>query len=258
MAETPQKNKPVYNNKRFKPSEYNFDMFIGPRAGDQLQDFTLTDLESGSPLKLSDFSGKWVVVETASSTCSMYTKNIPDMKDISEEMDDVEFVVVYVREAHPGERLAQHKDMAEKLAAAKIIAPRYGEHRRILVDNYDGDFHRAYGAMPNVVYIIRPDGKIHYRCNWAAPHKVKEALEDRESLHTVENADLVTLRASRKKFHMLRTMWTGGVIALYDFLKGAPYVVGKHMKVDAYYNKHGKFKNQPEDISESPVPTLTK
>ncbi len=258
MTGTTNKNKPVYNNKRFKPSEYNFDMFIGPRAGDPLEDFTLTDLETGNLVKLSDFNGKWVVVETASSTCSMYTKNIPDMKDIAEEITDVVFVVVYVREAHPGERLSQHKDMAEKIAAAKIIAPRYGEHRRVLVDNYDGDFHRAYGAMPNVVYIIRPDGKIHYRCNWAAPHKVKEALEDRESLHTVENADLVTLRASRKKLHMFRTMWTGGVIALYDFLKGAPYVLGKHMKVDAYYNKHGKFKNQMEDISEDPGPALTK
>ena len=258
MNQAANKSKPIYNNKRFKPSEYNFDMFVGPRAGDPLQDFTLTDLESGNPVKLSDFEGKWVVVETASSTCSMYTKNIPDMKDIAEAMNDVEFVVVYVREAHPGERLAQHKDMSEKLEAAKIIAPRYGEHRRVLVDNYEGDFHRAYGAMPNVVYIIRPDGKIHYRCNWAAPHKVKEALEDRENFHTVENADLVTLRASRKKLHMFRTMWTGGVIALYDFLKGAPYVVGKHMKVDAYYNKHGKFKNQPEDVSEAPGPASSK
>jgi len=53
-------------------------------------------------------------------------------------------------------------------------------------------------------------------------------------------------------------MWTGGLIALYDFLKGAPYVVGKHIKVDAYYNKHGKFKNQPDDISESPGPSPVK
>ena len=147
MNQAATKSKPIYNNKRFKPSEYNFDMFVGPRAGDPLQDFTLTDLESGNPVKLSDFKGKWVVVETASSTCSMYTKNIPDMKDIAEEMNDVEFVVVYVREAHPGERLAQHKDISEKIEAAKLVAPRYGEHRRVLVDNYEGDFHRAYGAM---------------------------------------------------------------------------------------------------------------
>ena len=258
MEEQSVASKPVYNNKRFKPSEYNFDMFIGPRAGEKLQDFELTDLKTGKLVKLSDFSGKWLAIETASSTCSMYTKNIADMRKIVDEHKDVEFIVVYVREAHPGERLGQHKNMEEKFEAAKLVSPRYGEHRRVLVDNYTGDFHKAYGAMPNVVYVIRPDGRIHYRCNWTAPQKVREALEDRNNFHTMENADLVTLRASRKKLHMLRTMWTGGIIALYDFFKGAPYVVGKHIKVDAYYKKHGKFKNQPDDISESPGPTPIK
>ena len=47
----------IYNNKRFKVSDYNFEMFIGPRAGDQIKDFTLTDLETGKALKLSDLSG---------------------------------------------------------------------------------------------------------------------------------------------------------------------------------------------------------
>ena len=144
---------PIYNNKRFKVSDYNFEMFIGPRAGDQVKDYTLTDLKTGEDVKLTDFNGKWVVIETGSSTCSMYTKNIPDMKEIVDEFPDVEFVIVYVREAHPGERLGPHQNMEEKLSAAKLVAPRYGEHRRVLVDNLDGDFHRAYGAMPNVVYM---------------------------------------------------------------------------------------------------------
>jgi len=44
---------------------------------------------------------------------------------------------------------------------------------------------------------------------------------------------------------MFRTMWTGGAIALWDFLKGAPHVVAKHKMIDDYYAKHGKFRNQP-------------
>jgi hypothetical protein len=40
-------------------------------------------------------------------------------------------------------------------------------------------------------------------------------------------------------------MWTGGFVALYDFVKGAPLTVARHAKVDAYYKKHGRFKNQP-------------
>ncbi|MDH5750565.1 MAG: redoxin domain-containing protein [Rhodospirillales bacterium] len=235
-----------YNNQRFKVHHYNFDLFVGPAAGEQLKDFPLTDLETGTQVKLSDFHGKWVVLETASSTCSMYTKNIGEMEAMAAEFPDVEFVVVYVREAHPGERLHQHRNMDEKIKAAKLLKPRYGEYRRVLVDSHGGDFHRAYGSMPNVLYIIRPDGTVHFRCNWAAPQLVREALNDRENLHTLENADMLALRASRKKYNMIRTMWTGGFIALFDFFRGLPHVVAKHKLVDDYYNKHGRFKNQPD------------
>ena len=244
MSEQPQ---PIYNNKRFKVSDYNFEMFIGPRAGDRIKDYTLIDLNTGENVKLSDFSGKWLVIETGSSTCSMYTKNIPDMKQIVAEFQDVEFVIVYVREAHPGERLGPHQNVDEKLNAARLVIPRYGEHRRVLVDNLEGDFHRAFGAMPNVIYIIRPDGTVHYRCNWAAPSLVRDALKDRDKYHTLENADTLTLRASRKKLHMIRTMWTGGIVALYDFFKGVPLVMAKHNKIDTYYDKYGRFINDPAD-----------
>jgi len=238
---------PIYNTPRFRVSDYNFEMFVGPRAGDDFKDFTLTDLASGAAVKLSDFAGKWVVVETGSSTCSMYTKNIPDMKAIAGEFPDVEFLLVYVREAHPGERLGPHKKFDDKIKAAKLVGPRYAEHRRVLVDNFEGDFHRAYGAMPNVLYIIRPDGKIHYRCNWATPAAVRGALRDRARFHTLENADTLSLRAGRKKMHMIRTMWTGGGIALYDFFRGMPLTLARHYKTDTFYKKHGRFINDPAD-----------
>ena len=238
---------PIYNNPRFRVSDYNFEMFVGPRAGDDLKDFTLTELATGDAVKLTDFAGKWVVIETGSSTCSMYTKNIPDMKQIAGEFADVEFLLVYVREAHPGERLGPHQNMDDKIKAAKLVAPRYAEHRRVLVDNLDGDFHRAYGSMPNVIYIIRPDGKVHYRCNWATPAAVRSALNDRDNYHTQENADTLSLRAGRKKAHMIRTMWTGGTIALYDFFRGMPLTLARHYKTDTFYKKHGRFINDPAD-----------
>jgi hypothetical protein len=101
--------------------------------------------------------------------------------------------------------------------------------------------------MPNVVYIIRPDGRIHYRCNWATPAAVREALNDRENFHTMENADMKAINASRRKMHMIRTMWTGGVVALYDFFKGMPLAVQRHHRTDTFYKKHGRFINDPAD-----------
>ena len=121
-----------YNNPRFKVKQYDFEVFLGPAAGEKIEDFTLTDLNTGDDVKLSDFEGKWVVIETASSTCSMYTKNITIMEEVVKEFPDVEFLCVYVREAHPGERLGPHRSMDDKKAAANLLAPRYGEFRRIL------------------------------------------------------------------------------------------------------------------------------
>ena len=239
------KPKMVYNSPRFKVKQYDWDVFVGPAAGEPAIDATLNDLDTGKEVKLSDFKGKWLVLETGSSTCSMYTKNIPDMESIEKDFPDVEFALIYVREAHPGERLHQHQDFNEKLAAARLLKPRYGEHRRILVDSMEGGYHLKYGAMPNTIYVIRPDFTVHYRCNWATADALREALTDRDNLHTQENADVKSLKASRGMYTSLRTMWTGGLLALWDFVVAGPALARRHKLVDDYYTKHGKFKQQP-------------
>lgn len=237
--------KMIYNNERFGVKEYDWDVFGGPSAGEQYVDATLEDIDTGEQVKLSDYAGKWMVIETGSSTCSMYTKNIPDMKDLRAEFPDVEFLMIYVREAHPGERLHQHKNYDEKKAAAKLVKPRYQEHRRVLVDTHEGDFHRKYGMMPNILYVIRPDGTVHYRCNWATAEDLRTALTERDKLHTYENADVKKLKAARGLYTTVRTMWTGGFMALYDFVKAGPGMAIRHQKVDAYYRENGKFNKKP-------------
>ena len=232
----------IYNAPRFTVKQYDWDVFVGPAAGDPVKDYDFTDLDAGRTVKLSDFKGKWAVLETGSSTCSMYTKNIPDMDSLAQEFPDVEFLVIYVREAHPGERLHQHKSQGEKLEAARLLKPRYKEFRRILVDSYEGDYHRAHGAMPNTIYVIRPDGTVHYRCNWATTEALRVALSERDRFHTLENADVKSLKAARGLGVTLRTMWTGGFLALWDFIMATPQLHKRHALVDEYYEKHGKFK----------------
>ncbi|MGI9259216.1 MAG: deiodinase-like protein [Gammaproteobacteria bacterium] len=241
MTET---DRPPYNNERFKIKNYDWDLFRGPHAGDQAPGFTVTDLETGEAVSLSDYRGRWLVIETGSSTCSMYTKNIPGMDDLRSEYPDVDFVVIYVREAHPGERLHQHKNFDEKVSAAKLLKPRYSEHRRVLVDDHAGSFHQPYGMKPNFIYVIRPDGVVHYRCDWAHIDGLREALNDRENLHTLEHADIDKLHAARGMGIAIRTMWTGGLIALWDFFAAGPELVKRHKFEDEYYEKHGRFRNE--------------
>ena len=49
----------------------------------------------------------------------MYIKIIPDMKGIEEEFPDVIFLIIYVQEAHPGERLGAHKNWGRKARGSK-------------------------------------------------------------------------------------------------------------------------------------------
>ena len=111
-----------YNNPRFKIRLYDWDLFVGPQAGQPAPNFEVTDLVSGTPVRLPDFRGQWVVIEAGSSTCSMYTKNIPGMAELRGAHPDVRFLVVYVREAHPGERLRQHK-RANSLSLEQVTGP---------------------------------------------------------------------------------------------------------------------------------------
>lgn len=231
-----------YLRPRFNPKHYDYTSFPGPRAGEPATDVTLYDQE-GNPVKLSDFRGKWVVLETGSATCSMYTKNIPGMRELCAEFPDVEFLVVYVREAHPGERLSQHKTFEDKKKAAELLKPRYDEFRTVLLDSLDGEMHRLYGLMPNIVYIINPEGIVHYRCNWATIDGVREALTDREHVHTDENADMLKLWRERDTMNSLRTMWTGGFVALWDFAKAVPTLLRRHQVADKKYEQEGRLKS---------------
>ena len=171
--------------------------------------------------------------------------DIPDMKSIQDDFPDVEFLLIYVREAHPGERLHQHRSFEEKTKAAKLVKPRYNEHRRVLVDAHEGDFHKKYGMMPNILYVIRPDGTVHYRCNWATAKSLRDALEKPDEFHTYENADVKELKAARGLYTTIRTMWTGGIVALYDFVKAGPGMAIRHQKVDAFYRENGSFNKKP-------------
>ncbi len=244
MAET--SGKLDYLNPRFKVGLYDWDLFAGPGAGEPAPDFTAVDL-AGKEVKLSDFRGRWVVLETGSATCSQYSKNIERVGELREEFPDVEFLVVYVREAHPGERLPQHRSFEEKKRAAALLPQKYREHRRILIDSLDGEMHRTYGAMPNVVYVVNPDGIVHYRCDWMYIEGLRKALRERDRVHPEEHAELRKISAQRSIWTAIRTMWTGGIVALWDFVVQTPALYRKHKLIDAYYRAHGRFRRRPDE-----------
>ena len=73
---------------------------------------------------------------------------------------------------------------------------------------------------------------------------LQSALDDRDNLHTVEHADMQALHATRGMGIAIRTMWTGGLVALWDFFAAGPQLAKRHKLEDSYYAEHGRFKNQ--------------
>ena len=224
-----------YNYGRFQPAYYDLASFPGPRVGETAPDVAAVRAEDGAPVRLSDFRGRTVVLETGSLTCPMYVKNIPAMRALARAHPDVAFLVLYVREAHPGERVPAHRTTAEKRACAARLPASEGETRRILVDDVVGTAHRAYGGLPDMVYVVGPDGQVRFRGDWTEPAAVEAALapDAEPALLTREHFE----PAKPAPPLALRVLWRAGAAAVLDFVVGLPGLLALHRKARERYGR---------------------
>jgi len=77
-----------------------------------------------------------------------------------------EVFIVYVREAHPGENYSHHTSFEQKLAHAGKLRDLEKVKIPILVDDLQGTTHRAYGLLPNMIYLIDREGVVVYKSDW--------------------------------------------------------------------------------------------
>ena len=81
--------------------------------------------------------------------------------------DDVDFVMLNVREAHPGENYPQPDTMEGKMDHARTLKDFYQLPWTVAVDDLDGTLNLAMDGKPNSAYLIDRDGKIAFRSVWA-------------------------------------------------------------------------------------------
>ncbi len=102
---------------------------------------------------------------------------IPVMESLARTYrGSVDFYILYVREAHPGENYPAHKSFSEKVNNANDLKRLETVGRTILIDDLEGTMNRDYGARPNSVSIIGKDGIISYRADWNDPREVEKHL----------------------------------------------------------------------------------
>ena len=89
--------------------------------------------------------------------------------------DSVEFLAIYVREAHPingwrmdsnervGISVAQPRDASERNAVAHRCCSSLQIEMPLLVDDLDDHVGHAYSGMPDRLYIIDPSGRVAYK-----------------------------------------------------------------------------------------------
>ena len=199
----------------------------GPRAGEEAPDFELPTLE-GEKIRLSDYAGeKNVVLTFGSATCPMTAGSIRGLNRLHEEYagDDVEFLFVYVREAHPGEQLPAHRSLEDKTEAAELFREEEEVELPILVDSLDGKVHRQYGSRPNSTHLIDKSGRVAFRAVWTRPSVLEEALEELLESQEESGREHAVVRdgedASRPRrygmLHAHRAVERGGSKAVQNF-----------------------------------------
>jgi hypothetical protein len=212
----------LYN--RFTSQAYDLDSFEGPEPGGKAPDGAVT-LTDGATRQLLDFKGEFLVLELGSITCPLFQSRRNGMAALVRGNPDVDFAVLYVREAHPGDGIGQHKDFTDKQGVARKLQSEDGEIRPILIDDMQGSAHKAYGSYPNSLFIINRGGCVVYRSDWNNPSATSKALARLKSGRAAGGQGLFL---PAKPPLAIRVLRRAGGDALKDFLKDLRKLIWKN------------------------------
>lgn len=149
----------------------------GPTLGDLAPDFTLTTPDGKGKITLSAHRGKRPqVLVLGSFTCNRFRAQSGDVENLYRRYKDrVDFVAVYVREAHPtdgwalpfnervGISIAQPRAFEERRAAASTCCASLKSAIPMVVDEIDDRAGVAYCGMPDRLYVLDTKGRVAYK-----------------------------------------------------------------------------------------------
>ncbi len=122
-----------YNYANFSSKHFDLLNFKGPKVGEKAPDGSVLKTD-GTQASLLDFEAPFFVLETGSITCPLFQTRRRKMTDLVLEFPDVDFGILYIREAHPGTKISSHQSLENKRDCATRLASEDNEKRDILVD----------------------------------------------------------------------------------------------------------------------------
>ena len=195
--------------------------------GDAFPDFELITTE-GARLTNSDiFGDRPVIFIFGSMTCPMTASAAPSVQKLYDEFGErVTFIMMYVREAHPGEHFSQVAAIEEKLGHARALKEFYDIDWTVAADGVDGNLHRALDPKPNSAFLMDRDGTILFRSLWAsdygALHQALDAVASGQAPPAEQSTKMMG-PVARAMGHVQEVMQRGGPQAVRDlWLAGFP------------------------------------
>ena len=219
-----------YRYKRFTTSLLFRDLRFRKDAaapGDLFPDFELITTEGARLVNEDVFGDKPVIFVFGSMTCPMTASAAPSVQELYDEFGDrVNFIMMYVREAHPGEFFMQPETIEQKLKHALALRDFYDIQWTVAVDNVDGELHRSLDPKPNSAYLVDSDGTILFRSLWASDYNaLRQALDAALAGREPETRQSVKVIGPviRAMGHVQEVMNRGGPQAVRDlWLAGFP------------------------------------
>jgi peroxiredoxin len=201
--------------------------FTGPGPGERAPDFRAMPIE-GEAVRLKDFAGKKnVLLVFGSATCPMTAHSIVGINELYERLrgDDIEFLFIYVREAHPGEIIPAHASMREKTEAARLLRDEEDMQMPILVDDLRGSIHRKYSRLPNPAFLIDKSGRVAFLSLWSKPEGLAAAIRELLDVQEQRGIDHAVVRGGQdlsmplpySALSAYRALERGGKQSLSDF-----------------------------------------
>lgn len=149
-----------------------------PEPGMLAPDFELRSPDGQTTVRLSSFRGrKPVVLIFGSLTCGNYRTYSESLEAIyRQRKEEVEFLRVYVREAHPSDThtptgtnsragilITQPATLVERCQVAERCAADLLIESPMVVDGIDNGVGRAYGGWPDRLYLIDKEGRVAFQ-----------------------------------------------------------------------------------------------
>ncbi len=150
----------------------------GLQPGREAPDFKLPSAD-GPPLQLSDLRGQPVLLHFVSYTCPVTRGGVATMQELYRLYgEQVRFVEVLMRQAHPGERHGAYLSSEQKVQDGRDYEHEESVPWPVLIDDLACSVQHAYGGLAAAAYLIDSDGMVAFCGTWGQSPALRAALDD--------------------------------------------------------------------------------